>query len=151
VAEEKECQCQAVRMLTRMANLLNMWLEDMNRPEPGLGKLMGEMYEHLNSQMSKPENIQLKELVKIRLAAMETAVADASVGKTRYMLGVDNIRNALHKSPAIRGAFLCEPPDVPETPLSKDIFNALEVMEVGEVTMAQTQLDNIYQELTCVE
>ena len=148
-AKEKECQCYAVRLLTRMSNLLNMWLEDMNRPEPGLGILMGDMQEHLNTQMSKPENAQVKELVDKRLRQIESAVLESSVGHARNMRAVDDIRNAIHKSPAIRGVFLCEPPDIPETSLSKEIFNALEVMEVGEPIMAKEQLDKIYQELTC--
>jgi hypothetical protein len=148
-SEIKQCQCQAIHLLTRMANLLNMWLEDMNRPEPGLGMLMADMQEHLNTQMSKPENTQLRDIVKGRINTIEQQIFDASVGKIRNMRAVETIRNTIHKNPAIRGVFLCEPPDIPETPLSKQVFNALEVMEVGEPGMAKGQLDKIYEELTC--
>jgi hypothetical protein len=149
MATEKECQCEAISLLRRMANLLNQWLENMDRAEPGLELLMNDMSKHLDAQMSLPENSKFKEYYKKRLNRIEQSIADASVGKIKFMRPVDDIRNAIHKEPIIRSIFLCEPAGLPPSPVESRVRDALEVLEVGEPLEAKAQFDKIYEELTC--
>ena len=152
MAEEKECQCYAVRLLIRMTNLLDVWANNMHRAEPGLGKLMEDMHTHLTQQMSKPENEKIRESMKDRLEKVRDRVDKARVGQLTKMQGVESIRNEIHLRPIIRQAFLCEPPGE-ESSLSKAV--AVPMIIMGESNVddpagdARKELERIYQELTC--
>jgi len=152
MAELKECQCMALNMLSRLSSLLNLWFDDMNRTEPGLGKLMAEMHNHLSSQLSLPEYSAIRQENKEILDSIDTAVADADVGKIKNISAIERIRDAIHRFPAIRQAFVCGPPLVEgkEIPLSKLAYDAMHILAEGDDPLeAKTLLDNIYKELTC--
>ena len=149
-------------MLSRIPSLLLLWIDDMDKIEPRVRKLMDEIYTHLNTHLSKPMYQGIKEELKGEFNLIDTQVTDAQVGARKYMGGLEVLRDALHRFAPIRQAFLCgpalpvesvkpQPKDYTtdkETTLSKKVFTAMDILQ-DEPEKAKEQLDRIYTELTC--
>ena len=151
MADTKECQCNALNLLSRMSRLLDTWISsDMARAEVGLGKLINEMVDHLNARMAEPENEHIRETEKDTLDAINTKIMDANVGKVSNISGSEFIRSAIHEKPLIRGSFLClRPNEAAESALNKEVYEALEVLENVGPLEAKALFDGISHDLTC--
>jgi len=147
----KECECSALLLLSRMSTAYNIWIDNMPRAERYFAPLIDDMVNHLHAQLEKPGNEELADEMKNTVAKIDQQVFDSAVGKLTYVRAVETLRNSLHQNPRLRQTFLCgQPaPSGAETPLSMEVFKALEILENGEPTDAKEAFDRIYTEQTC--
>ncbi len=150
MSDIKECQCEAVKMLSHMANIYALWIDEPNisRYEAAFSQVMEKMSNHLSTQASQFNISKLSEVQK-RLETIDKLVNDAIVGKEKFVSAVEIIRTTIHKNPIIRDMFLCNSPEVPESYLSKRVYGAMELLNVGEPAEAKDDFNEIYRELTC--
>jgi len=153
VAKEKECQCKAIDLLSRMSSAYNVFLSDVIRADGIFSDLVDKFTEHLEAQYKKPEYAPYEEEYLPDMTKVREAVRKAWGGETKNVQAMETIRTTLHKKPYIRQMFLCGPPykKETETKLSKDALEALELLENAEPKDADKQLEKIYKRESCTK
>jgi len=106
MAEDK-CACQGIRLYTEMVKAT---YDGIYNPAPDLKEKKGEiaqkLYDHIFLHLTKPENKELFDLAKGKLEQMRKQLADES----EHGLRMDDMRDAIHKSPALQQALVCGSP-----------------------------------------
>lgn len=148
---EKQCECKALDLLLRMTNAYDVWLGNPTRGEKALERIADELLTHLQDEYKDPKYDPLREECKPIMDKLSASVADASVGKTGFVIAVEALRNTFHDNPVMRQMLTCGPLHTTETetPLTKDVLQALDLLENAEASDARKHIEGIYAGLTC--
>ena len=149
--EKKECQCKGLDLLLRMTNALDVWLGNQARGEKALERIADDLLNHLQDEYKDPKYDSRREEYKPIMDKLSASVADASVGKTSFIIAAEILRNTLHDNPVVRQMLTCGPPHTieTETPLTKDVLQALDLLENAESADVRKHIQGIYAGLTC--
>lgn len=148
---EKECECKALDLLLRMTNAYEVYFENVARGERALERIGDEFLAHLQDEYKDPKYDPRREEYNPIMDKLSASVADASVGKTSFLMAVEVLRNTIHDNPAMRQMLTCGPPHTPETetPLTKDVFQGLELLENADPSDVRKVFKEVYAGLTC--
>jgi len=148
---EKECECKGLDLLQRMTKAYDVWLGNPARAEKAFERIADELLAHLQDEYKNPKYDPRREEYKPIMDKLSASVMDASVGKTSFVTAIEILRNTFHKDPVMRQMLTCGPLHTTETetPLTKDVFQGLELLENAEPADARKHIEGIYAGLTC--
>ena len=145
----KQCECDALALLRRMAGVYAYQLTAGSRADRNFAIIAGEMSSHIESQLKRPEyQGEPGSKTRERLAMAKERLAENSP-----VMAMEVLRDAIHQNPGVRQLFICGEPHSPanEAPLTQKVYEAIHIMatEDGTPEEAEEAFDKLHSEHTC--